>query len=222
MATASPGPGAPATVFTWGNVRGSGALGHDATDGEGDCPLPVPVTDGLPPSIVAVAAGPNATAAVSDGGELFTWGTGLKLGHGPDAGCVARPRRVNGGGLAAHQVLTVSLGDDHAGCTTASGAAFTWGSTKRGQCGNAPEGTAQVLSPTLVLGLGPAGAVSLVASNRYTAVLDSEALYTRSARAPTGSSAMATRMTSRLRRGSRSRTTCTPVRLEAAAAAAAA
>ena len=165
-------PSAAATVYTWGNVKDSGALGHDATDGEGDCPLPVPVTDGLPPSIVAVAAGPDATAAVSDGGELFAWGSGLKLGHGPDAGCVPRPRRVVGGGLAHHQVRTVSLGDDHAGCTTASGAAFTWGSSKRGQCGNAAEGAAEVPFPTLVAGV--VGAVALVASNRYTAVLDSE------------------------------------------------
>ena len=70
--------------------------------------------NGLPPVIMSIAAGPNSTAAVSQEGELYTWGSGLKLGHGV-LDVVPRPRRV-GGALASEVVTSVSIGEDHAAC----------------------------------------------------------------------------------------------------------
>ena len=46
MASADLAAQSPQTgVYTWGNVRDTGALGHEVVDAEGDCPLPVKASD---------------------------------------------------------------------------------------------------------------------------------------------------------------------------------
>ena len=120
-------------VFTWGSDKDTGALGHDAKDRDGDCPLPVPV-EGLS-NCVFVAAGPNISAAVTSPGDLYVWGKGLGLGCGGDVTTsVPRPTQVILPSSAAG-VQTVSFGSTHAMCLCENGQVFVWGGNRRGQLG---------------------------------------------------------------------------------------
>ncbi|OAE29981.1 hypothetical protein AXG93_669s1310 [Marchantia polymorpha subsp. ruderalis] len=117
----------------------NGALGHDAEGYASDVFEPVPV-HGLPPNIVKVAAGHYHSLAVTDDGQVWAWGRnaegqlGRRVGNSREDW--RRPRRVEGledvhiKDVAASGVVSMAIAND--------GSLWSWGSSKRGQLGLAP------------------------------------------------------------------------------------
>ena len=125
----------PAEVHTWG--RGAlGLLGHGD---EEDClqPRPVRALSGI--AIRTVACSVYQTAAVSERGELFSWGWRLERTGGPGAPVVESystlPERVYGE-LHHNEVRRVACGHYCTAAVTSDGALYTWGKGERGQLGH--------------------------------------------------------------------------------------
>ncbi|KAK9791863.1 hypothetical protein WJX73_008713 [Symbiochloris irregularis] len=120
------------------NARGQLGLGKD---------LPGTVSPRLIKALLGVkvaqvAAGSNHSLAVSESGEVFTWGQGSEgqLGHGQAAFPRNRdeflPRSVASiSGNRALKVSSVCAGHSHSGCVGASGEVHLWGSSSYGQLG---------------------------------------------------------------------------------------
>lgn len=89
-----------------------------------------------PNKIVKINAGQWHSCAISDKGELFTWGVGFqgRLGHGNKEPYLV-PTRV-GGALEGHKVVDVACGSFHTAALTESGVVFCWGDNSNGQCGS--------------------------------------------------------------------------------------
>ncbi|KAG6557741.1 hypothetical protein Mapa_000507 [Marchantia paleacea] len=131
----------------------NGALGHEAEGYSSDVFEPVPV-HGLPPNIVKVAAGHYHSLAVTDDGQIWAWGRNAEgqLGRreGNSREDWRRPRRVEGledvqiKDVAASGVVSMAIAND--------GRLWSWGSSKRGQLGLAPN-VIQSLLPQRVEGL---------------------------------------------------------------------
>ena len=90
--------------------------------------------------VVDIDAGEHHTIAVTAEGGLYTWGTGMAIGHGGDhtTQCLA-PTRVNGGGIGEVVVVQVAAGDDHSMALTASGELYSWGQGGNGELGHGDE-----------------------------------------------------------------------------------
>ena len=82
--------------------------------------------------VVAVAAGGHHTAAITDSGELWTWGSN---GHGEvgiDTTDRHAPVKVSVNG---QKIVAVAAGDFHTAAITDSGELWTWGSNGHGEVG---------------------------------------------------------------------------------------
>jgi len=149
---------ADGSVFAWGSCANL-SLGHGERAERCALPRRVEALAGI--RIVQVDAGETASAAVSDEGEVFTWGWGGSfwggnggLGHGNNA-AQARPALVEGllragadGGAA--RVAQVSVGSAHMLALTADGRAFSWGNGEYGRLGNG-KGAQTVPEPVALL-----------------------------------------------------------------------
>lgn len=84
--------------------------------------------------IVAIGIGVNHCIALSDGGDMFAWGTGrhgqLGTGRFVDA---SEPELVES--LASERVASVALGHSHTMAVTADGVPFAWGRADQGCLG---------------------------------------------------------------------------------------
>jgi alpha-tubulin suppressor-like RCC1 family protein len=98
-------------------------LGHSAGE---ECSPTLRCVAGLPPDVIAVAAGHFHTLAVTRGGELWAWGRNkerqLGLGDGAPS-VVAAPTRV----AVPEAVAAVAVGARHSLAVTPSGALYSWG-----------------------------------------------------------------------------------------------
>lgn len=125
-----------------------------------------------PGKFVCVSAGQRFFAAVSDQGQLFTWGdrSGGRLGYAAAAGDTRRvhtPRVVQA--LMKHHIVSVACGAFHTLATNVNGHVFAWGSNTRGQLGfitHASADSPTVVAPTLVADLRGTY-VSAVACGEY-------------------------------------------------------
>jgi RCC1 and BTB domain-containing protein len=119
-------------VFSWG--RGDdGRLGH-GDNGWKYVPRLVNALSGK--VVTQITCGSYHTAAVTNNGELFTWGGGMygKLGHGSESGC-STPRKVEG--LSDVHVGSVACGSRHTVAVTSNGAIYSWGDKENGVAGHA-------------------------------------------------------------------------------------
>lgn len=119
------------SVYTWG--RGDdGRLGHGD---HGWKYVPYPVLAFKEKRISHVACGSYHTAAVSEAGELFTWGGGMfgKLGHGDEAGH-STPCLVQA--LRGRVVKQVACGSRHTVALLSTGEVCTWGDRESGVSGH--------------------------------------------------------------------------------------
>ncbi|KAH3744576.1 ADPribosylation factor subfamily protein [Pelomyxa schiedti] len=84
--------------------------------------------------ITFVAAGGKHSLAVSDTGQLYSWGSGIQgqLGHGDECSH-ATPQVVSY--FNGTRLTRVACGDKHSLVTTDTGLLFTFGENKRGQLG---------------------------------------------------------------------------------------
>ena len=122
-----------AEVHTWG--RGAlGLLGHGI---EEDVPVPRPVRALAGISVRAVSCGTYQTAALTEAGEVYTWGWRLDElpgGRGVQEGYSTLPERVHA--LAQVQLRHVACGHYAVAATSVDGALYTWGNGDRGQLGH--------------------------------------------------------------------------------------
>ncbi|OQS02913.1 regulator of chromosome condensation (RCC1) [Thraustotheca clavata] len=90
--------------------------------------------------IIAISCGTQHALAISQHGELYTWGSGEdgRLGHG-DIRDRAIPRKVMS--LLSHRVTQASCGGAHTAVVTADHKLFTFGRGKNGRLGLGPEVT---------------------------------------------------------------------------------
>ena len=80
-------------------------------------------------AVLMVACGEVHTAAVTEGGGVYTFGNGIygRLGHGDEEDQLA-PRRVPAAGFNGERVVMVAAGDEHTVGLGEAGHVFTWGS----------------------------------------------------------------------------------------------
>jgi alpha-tubulin suppressor-like RCC1 family protein len=163
-------------LFTCGS-NSCGQLGHG--DGENTDVLTRVQGALVGKRVVAVAAGDFHTEAVTDTGELFTWGGRgrlSRLGHGDEEevwGLRLVPTQVQGE-LSGKRVIAVTAGSWHAAAVTESGELYVWGD--RVACGSATD----VNAPRLVgSAMNGAQVVAVSAGQAHTAVLTAAgAVYT--------------------------------------------
>ncbi|EDO33245.1 predicted protein [Nematostella vectensis] len=146
-------------VYTWG-CNDDGALGRETTsEGEEEFqPGVVSMPDDV--NIVMVSAGDSHTAALSDQGTVYAWGTyrdaSGQIGLQPD-GVKKKPAVILTS--ESDRIIKIASGNDHTAALTTSGNLFTLGCAEQGQLGRVKEcfsarggrrGLAYILEPALV------------------------------------------------------------------------
>jgi alpha-tubulin suppressor-like RCC1 family protein len=88
-------------------------------------------------AVLMVACGDVHTAAVTEGGGVYTFGRGEygRLGHGDEEKQLA-PRRVPAAGFNGERVVMVAVGNMHTVALSEAGHVFTWGSGSCGRLGH--------------------------------------------------------------------------------------
>ena len=161
-----------AGTYVWGR-GGDGQLGLGETS---SMLTPTRVKDLSKHATVSLACGGKHTAAVTDTGDVFTWGWNCsgQLGHG-DFTDRAQPAVVKG--LALVKVLQharfvqVAAGKEHTVALTDTGAVYAWGDGSQGQLGTG--GRAHQLAPALVLSLHAQRVVKVACGSDHTCALTS-------------------------------------------------
>jgi regulator of chromosome condensation len=138
------------SVYSWG-VNDEGALGREttgelweksglSTDSPGDAYTPgrVPFPEDAAP-IVQLSAGDSHTAALTQDGSVYVWGTyrdssGV-MGFSPTTRIQLTPICVYRPTTAAEQGIRLASGADHTAVVTSNGALLTWGNGQAGQLG---------------------------------------------------------------------------------------
>ena len=124
----------------------SGQLGRPTARGAADdagsrsCP-------GLPPNIVAVAAGDGYSLALDANGDVWSWGrAGRRAATGFVAGAGATPCA----GLPATSIAIAAGEGARAGACARDGAVLAWGSNATASSATAPRSIASPPTPTLL------------------------------------------------------------------------
>eukprot|EP00697_Spironema_sp_BW2_P012156 gnl/Spiro4/28263_TR13973_c0_g1_i1.p1 gnl/Spiro4/28263_TR13973_c0_g1~~gnl/Spiro4/28263_TR13973_c0_g1_i1.p1 ORF type:complete len:432 (+),score=29.07 gnl/Spiro4/28263_TR13973_c0_g1_i1:103-1398(+) len=127
-------------VFCWGGNKNN----ECAVFSSSYAPAPMHVDHLADFCVVKVVCGGFSSAALTDKGELYTWGFGMQgqLGHGSYESEPV-PRRVMG----LSDVVDVSVGVQHMAAVTKDGRAYSWGNAADGRLGLASDRT-QRPSPT--------------------------------------------------------------------------
>eukprot|EP00511_Aplanochytrium_stocchinoi_P005883 CAMPEP_0204840910 /NCGR_PEP_ID=MMETSP1346-20131115/39503_1 /ASSEMBLY_ACC=CAM_ASM_000771 /TAXON_ID=215587 /ORGANISM="Aplanochytrium stocchinoi, Strain GSBS06" /LENGTH=436 /DNA_ID=CAMNT_0051978609 /DNA_START=54 /DNA_END=1364 /DNA_ORIENTATION=+ len=128
-------------VLTWGNAD-NGKLGHNKATGK-VCLLPQPVEGELSErKVVQVECGKHYTAALTEEGDLYTWGRGETmtggpgpLGHG-DGKARKIPEKVFIGGKEDLKLKSIALGEKHMISLGLDGEVWSWGKGEFGRLGN--------------------------------------------------------------------------------------
>jgi alpha-tubulin suppressor-like RCC1 family protein len=138
-------------VYTWCSGE-TGRLGHGD---EESCLIPKQVQGLAEIRVLAVAAGRSHGLAVTERGEVFSWGRDHhgKCGHGSDPGAVVAapgafvthllPRRVEV--LAGVRVRSASAGALHSLVVTEEGALYSFGPSEVGASGSSATAIVRVL-----------------------------------------------------------------------------
>ncbi|KAJ4844795.1 hypothetical protein Tsubulata_034168 [Turnera subulata] len=129
-------------IFSWGEGTG-GRLGHGI---EADMRSPWPMDNLSDINIEIIACGEYHSCAVSNVGDLYTWGDGTHnsglLGHGSEASHWV-PKKV-GGVLEGLLVTGVSCGPWHTAVVSSSGQLFTFGDGTFGALGHGDHSSSMV------------------------------------------------------------------------------
>nr|CAB3252595.1 ZF(ZZ)-8 zinc finger protein [Phallusia mammillata] len=96
---------------------------------------------------VASNAGGKHTLALSEDGEVYSWGEGVdgKLGHG-NRSSIDHPRVIES--LRSEHVVEIAAGGSHSAAISATGRLFTWGKGRYGRLGH--KDSEDQLKPKLV------------------------------------------------------------------------
>lgn len=132
-------------LYSWGYNKHHGVLGQE----QAECnpiPKPIPTPSGMRFSLVS--CGYNYTAAVSEGGVVFTWGCGKygTLGHG-DYQDRLQPTAVEV--MNEKRIVLVSSGFSHTALVNEDGNLFTCGKGSDGALGHGKDHSDKLV-PTVV------------------------------------------------------------------------
>lgn len=122
-------------VFTWG---APGALGHPKAQwwhlNQEACPQPMKIKSLS--NVKAIASGDLHCVALTENGEVFSWGNGEhgRLGHG-GAGYKTEPERITA--FDGIPIKSIKCGTAFNGALSESNELWVWGRNDRGQCANA-------------------------------------------------------------------------------------
>ena len=88
-------------------------------------------------AVLMVACGRDHTAVVTEGGGVYTFGSGFygSTGHGNEEDQLV-PRRMPAAGFNGERIVMVATGDTHTVVLSEAGHVFTWGDGKYGQLGH--------------------------------------------------------------------------------------
>ncbi|GLE06225.1 hypothetical protein PINS_up015467 [Pythium insidiosum] len=131
-------------VYTWGDKE-NGVSGHGDTDGHQYLPRVVEELRGQ--HVKQISACGFHTAALTESGEVFTFGEGKfgRLGHNSERNqLVARKVET----LVGKRVKQIACGGFHTAAVTETGEVYTWGGGEHGQLGHGDKVNRTV--PTLV------------------------------------------------------------------------
>jgi hypothetical protein len=146
------------SLFSWG-LCDDGRLGlpPEFTNAQAHAiePALVPLNG---ESVKSCAAGGHHSLICTVTGRVMSCGRGsdFQLGHGDDEN---QRMFKTVGGLRHVSVCVVACGDNHSAALTTAQEVYMWGSGEDGQLGHGVEESKSL--PTLVLGIGPVGAISL-------------------------------------------------------------
>ena len=149
-------------LYVWGHNM-SGALG---TGDRGDTYIEAPQKLAGLSNITAICAGANRSAAITSGGDLYTWGDNLYgfIGHGT-SGTTSTPQKVSG----LSNLVDLAFGRYHSMAVTASGDLYTMGSSHDDALLGHGEENDSYTTPQKVASIS--NAVSVSAAMKYSMVL---------------------------------------------------
>jgi len=118
-------------VYTWGDKE-NGVVGHGEIEGHQYTPRIVDAVRDI--KMVGISACGFHTAALSEGGSIWTWGEGKfgRLGHGSERN-VQQPKLVEA--MNGVKAAKVACGGFHTAAITVDGKVYTWGGGEHGQLG---------------------------------------------------------------------------------------
>ncbi|GBG27678.1 RCC1 and BTB domain-containing protein 2 [Hondaea fermentalgiana] len=153
-------------VFTWGEGK-FGRLGHGTESNQLE-PRLIECDKIKDRRVVQIACGGFHTAAITDKGELFTWGGGEhgQLGHGNKEN-YPRPTRVKA--MTKMPIQQVTCGWSHTVVLDEEGCVWTFGNGDHGKLGHGD--TEKVIVPQKVDGLSNKRIVRVASYNEHTAAL---------------------------------------------------
>lgn len=158
-------------VWSWGcNQRGQLGLGKEIEQSA----EPKPIASLVGNKIVRIAAGAEHSLAVSESGEVYSWGCGSdgRLGHKRFKGLALKdewkPRLLRQ--LETKSIQSISAGQMHSACVSRDGQAFLFGSGRYHQLGRATDEDAE--SPILVQGLSLVRELSCGSQHTLAALWD--------------------------------------------------
>jgi len=125
-------------VYTFG-CNDEGALGRTMEDEEEECCVPALVD--LPSKAIQISAGDSHTAALTEDGHVYIWGTfrdsSGSFGLTPDGQIQKLPVKLKLHG--DREVVKISSGADHLAMLTLAGELYTIGCAEQGQLGRVAE-----------------------------------------------------------------------------------
>lgn len=140
-------------LYTFGEGGPWLGHGHDAPDTspqKSPGRVPAELFDG--DKVVMTSCGTLHQAAVTEAGQVYSWGQGgPRLGTG-DASSRPVPVRLRRDLFNDERVLSISCGSVHTAAVTCSGVLYTWGFGGEGRLGHGD--TAMRLEPTQVAAIG--------------------------------------------------------------------
>jgi len=145
-------------VYTFGQAK-DGVLGHPSSGVPQNVPIPTLVEELFDEKIVRVKCGEGHMAAITEKGELFTWGKNFygQLGHAPKEGKVSGSSRIGElpekvtKGLEGKKVIDAACSYHTTICLCEDGTVYSWGENKSATLGR--EDCRKSEYPTQVLGL---------------------------------------------------------------------
>lgn len=148
-------------VYAWGG----GSEGQLGQGDEFDRPTPALIVALADDKVTSVACGDDHSLAVTQRGQLYSWGYGVdgRLGH-PEAEGRLLPERVEA--LSQLRVSTVSAGRWHSLALGAAGELYSWGGGMFGRLGHGDEDSARL--PKRVAALEEVAVVGMAAGTHHT------------------------------------------------------
>lgn len=152
-------------MYAWGS-NSHGQLGQEF---EGDSPVPRIVKPLVTKHVVQIACGHNHCLALTNAGELYSWGANQygQLGFGYTSETVPKPILI--ASLVGLPVAFITCGGNHSVILSRSGAVFAWGKNTFGQLG--VQDYEQHLHPTQLRSLRSIGVKYISCGDDFTMFL---------------------------------------------------